>query len=96
MAELRLPSQMQSLSMIARPSDLPDFEHPPVVEVALSVQFEPLLLETRHVADLWEKCRSEFPEWQDQPPIAPAFEFFGQGAINTRATRARPKTAFSR
>jgi uncharacterized protein (TIGR04255 family) len=87
MAELPLPSQMQSPSVIARPSGLPDFEHPPVVEVALSVQFEPLLLETRHVAGLWEKCRSEFPEWQDQAPIAPAFELFGQGAINMRAMR---------
>jgi uncharacterized protein (TIGR04255 family) len=62
----------------ARPPDLPDFEHPPVVEVALSVQFEPLSYETRHIALLWDSCRQDFPEWQDHVPIAPAFELFGE------------------
>jgi len=75
---------MLAPDVTARPSDLPDFEHPPVVEVALSVQFEPLLLQTKHLALLWEKCRAEFPEWLDQPPIAPAFEIFGAGILNAR------------
>jgi uncharacterized protein (TIGR04255 family) len=68
----------------ARPSDLPNFEHPPVVEVALSVQFEPLALETKHLALLWEKCRADFPEWHDQAPIVPSFEMFGPRLVNAR------------
>jgi uncharacterized protein (TIGR04255 family) len=67
-----------------RPFDLPDFEHPPVVEVALSVQFEPLALETKHLALLWEACRADFPEWHDQPPIVPSFEVFGSRLVKAR------------
>ena len=68
-----------------RPSDLPDFGQPPVVEVALSVQFEPLAFIGRHIAELWQSCRSQFPNWQDQPPIAPAFELFGEAVPDARA-----------
>ncbi len=68
-----------------RPSYLPDFERPPVVEVALSVQFEPLAFVARHIAELWQSCRSEFPNWQDQHPIAPAFELFGEAIPDARA-----------
>jgi uncharacterized protein (TIGR04255 family) len=78
---------MLSPSVSARPLDLPDFERPPVVEVALSVQFEPLPFETRHIALLWETCRVNFPKWRDQPPIAPAFEMFGRGSFNIRPWR---------
>lgn len=72
-----LRSPILATSVMDRPADLPDFEHPPIVEVALSVQFEPLPLRTQHIALLWEACRSDFPEWQDQAPIAPTFEIFG-------------------
>lgn len=75
---------MLAPEVTVRPSDLPDFERPPVVEVALSVQFEPVALETKHLALLWEKCRKEFPEWHDQPPIVPSFEMFGPGFLNAR------------
>lgn len=81
---LQLVSPMLALDVTARPSNLPDFERPPVVEVALSVQFEPLALETKHLALLWDNCRADFPEWHDQPPIAPAFEMFGPGFVNAR------------
>lgn len=84
MTRSALPSTMSAPDATPRPSDLPNFERPPVVEVALSVQFEPLALETKHLALLWEKCRAEFPEWQDQPPIAPAFELFSDGFWNAR------------
>lgn len=79
----------------ARPSDLPDFEHPPLVEVALSVQFEPLPLQIRHLAMLWDMCRSEFPEWHDEVPIAPAFELFGDGSWDARFRSAQlPRALF--
>lgn len=76
---------MSAPDTTARPSDLPDFEQPPVVEVALSVQFEPLPFVSRHIAELWESCRSEFPDWQDHPPIGPAFELFDEPLTNARA-----------
>lgn len=79
-----LPSTMSPPDATAHPSALPDFGQPPVVEVALSVQFEPLPLQTKHLALLWEKCRAEFPEWQDHAPIPPAFESFGSGLFNAR------------
>jgi uncharacterized protein (TIGR04255 family) len=86
---------MSAPDATARPSDLPDFGNPPVVEVALSVQFERLPLQTKHVALLWEECRDSFPEWQDHPPLAPAFELFGQGFLNARVGGAAlPRAIF--
>lgn len=70
---------------MALSSGLPDFERPPLVEVALSVQFEPLSLQTKHLALLWEMCREYFPEWQDQPPIAPSFESLEPGPFGFAA-----------
>jgi uncharacterized protein (TIGR04255 family) len=66
-----------------------------VVEVALSVQFEPLPLQTKHLALLWQDCRDEFPDWQDQSPIAPVFELFGRGFLSTRLTSVQlPRAIF--
>ncbi len=67
---------MLNLSL-SRPPDLPDFKAPPVVEVALSVQFEPVGLTTRHLAELWTESKQQFPHWRDQVPLAPTFELFG-------------------
>lgn len=62
----------------ARPADLPDFDDPPVVEVALSVQFTPLAqFRTVHVGGLWERFRNRFKTFREQPPIEPVFETFG-------------------
>ena len=49
--------------------DLPEFENPPVVEVALSIKFKTLNLTTAHVGLLWERFRSQFPKVEDQPPL---------------------------
>jgi uncharacterized protein (TIGR04255 family) len=60
--------------------DLPQFRHPPVVEVALGVQFQPLqALATRHLAILAERWKHEFPNWEDQPIQPPVKEWFGVG-----------------
>jgi uncharacterized protein (TIGR04255 family) len=56
----------------------PDFAHPPVIEVALSVQFEPLVgLRTPHIAQFWTKLRSRYPKLEEQQPIEPVIEQFG-------------------
>lgn len=57
---------------------LPDFERPPVVEVAISIQFEPLEgLTVPKLGMLWLEYKEEFPITQDQAPLDAAFEFFG-------------------
>lgn len=61
-----------------RPSGLPDFVRPPLVEVALSLQFEPLSrLTTAHVGLLWAKYRGQFPRIEEHPPLDPVQEHFG-------------------
>lgn len=50
-------------------ADLPEFENPPVVEVALSIKFKTLNLTSAHIGLLWERFRSEFPRIEDQPPL---------------------------
>lgn len=83
-----------------RAKDLPEFEHPPVVEVALGVQFEPVpKLDGPAIARFWfEEARARFPEWLEAPALPPAIEWFGipgqprgvmfrlgQGALSNRS-----------
>jgi uncharacterized protein (TIGR04255 family) len=80
---------------VTRAADLPDFDFPPVVEVALGVQFEPLVeLGSKHLAILSERWRDEFPIWEDQPPLQTVKEWFGvpgQSSLNFRLdVRALP------
>lgn len=59
---------------------LPDYEKPPLNEIALGVHFERLTSwQTRHVGQFWEEVRQEYPTTEDNPPIfdietAPRFE----------------------
>ena len=58
----------------ARPA-LPSFRRPPVIEAALSVQYQPLVdLRTPHFGLFWEAVREKFPTVQEQPPLAPIIE----------------------
>jgi len=57
---------------------LPDFENPPLVEVALSVQFEPIeQMRTPQIGFLWAEFRDRFPVTQEHPPVDPVIERFG-------------------
>jgi hypothetical protein len=62
----------------SRPSDLPDFREPPVVEVYLSMQFEPV---PGFDGTLMSKCCSEFahlfPKVRYQQPLGHDQELFG-------------------
>ena len=75
---------------------LPDFEHPPVVEVALAVQFEGLsALRTPQLGLLWERFRDRFPRVEEHPPLEPVFERFGvrgvpRGSIQVEMLRKPP------
>jgi len=65
--------------MVMRP-DLPDFKKPPLVEVALSVQFERLTeMKTHHVGLLWSEYRTSYPLVEEQPLLQPAIETFSNG-----------------
>lgn len=52
------------------PKDLPRFDRPPVVEVALSVQFESLSkLHAAAMGLFWGKFRDRFPNVEQHPPV---------------------------
>ncbi len=53
---------------------LPEFSRPPLVEVALSIQFEPVALRAAHFGLFWQRIRSRFPKTSEQPPIPPVIE----------------------
>lgn len=50
---------------------LPNFERPPVTEVALGVEFTPLPVHAIDLGSLWAGWRDEYPEVQEQPPLEP-------------------------
>lgn len=57
---------------------LPQFHKPPVNEVILSAQFEPLqLMRAVHIGTFWEKIRARYPRTEEHPPLEPAIEMFG-------------------
>lgn len=64
-----------------RPSDLPDFERPPLHEVVMSVQFASLAnYEHVHVGLLWEMFASRYPgRVEYHQPLPPSYETFGLG-----------------
>jgi len=65
----------------------PDFSDPPVVEVALSVQFDALdKLRTPQLGLLWQEFRDRFPVTEEHVPLDTVIERFG-------ASRARKGTA---
>ena len=67
--------------MIHRPSDLPDYDQPPVTEVVVGVQFNSIDgFITAHVGRLWDLFRKEFPGAEEHPSVMPTFETFGQTA----------------
>ncbi len=57
---------------------LPDFSKPPVIEVALAVQFDLLSsLQTPHIGILWSNFRPTFPRVEQHPPRNSVIEKFG-------------------
>jgi uncharacterized protein (TIGR04255 family) len=64
-----------------RPAGLPDFEDPPLTEVALSIQFDALsAIEFIDLGPLWAQLRRRYPKVEQHPPLLPAFEIFGMPA----------------
>lgn len=53
---------------------LPDFEHPPLTEVALGVVFEPVEIGAVGLGELYQRWRDEFPKAQEHAALPPLFE----------------------
>lgn len=50
--------------------NLPEFDRPPVTEVAIGVQFGTIQgLRQPHFGLFWSRLRDEYPQVQDQPPL---------------------------
>ena len=65
-----------------RPSDLPDFLHPPLNEVVLGVQFSPPQgYNSIYAGEVWNLFRSDYPTVEEQPPLPPTFETFGLPSV---------------
>jgi uncharacterized protein (TIGR04255 family) len=65
-----------------RPSDLPDFDRPPIDEVAIAVQFAaPLLGFTEaHAGLYWQSIKDDYPQVTVHPRIVPVIETLEEGA----------------
>jgi uncharacterized protein (TIGR04255 family) len=57
------------------PSPFPEFERPPLNEVVIGVQFEPLKdLHVAHLGLYWSRIRHRYPFTEEQPPLPPQVE----------------------
>jgi uncharacterized protein (TIGR04255 family) len=69
-------------------SSLPSFRKPPVVEVAVGIQFEPIeRLRNPHLGLLWSRFRESFPKVEDHHPRPPVSESFEPDAAGQRLVR---------
>ena len=57
---------------------LPEFAKPPVVEVAVSVQFDAPILDGTLIALRWGQVRDRFPLREEAAPLTPTIETFGR------------------
>lgn len=49
---------------------LPDYDNPPLNEIAVGVHFEPLSSwQSRHIGQFWGEVSKDYPSTEDQPPI---------------------------
>src|SRR4051794_4820338 len=54
---------------------LPEYERPPIDEVVVGVQFEPLKdFHVAHLGRFWSKVRDRYPLTEDQPPLPAQIE----------------------
>ena len=74
--------------MSATTGRLPEFENPPVSEVALSVAFSPLpQWQSPHAGLYWGRIRSRYPHTEVHPPIPLQIEQFGDQFWQTPMVR---------
>lgn len=63
----------------------PKFKNPPVVEVVMGVQFDPLdKMKAVHLGEFFSAWKADYPAATDMPPIPPATEVFGDEVAGRR------------
>ena len=69
---------------------LPHYLKPPLIEVAMSVQFDELPgFQPIHFGLLWERWRARYPRYEHKPPLGSTIELFGvRGAQIAKVTVA--------
>ena len=73
MSEIRTDARMSG-----RPTDLPDFTNPPVIEVLIDTQFETIPgYSPIYANEVWDLFRDAFPKFEEQRALPPSFETFG-------------------
>jgi uncharacterized protein (TIGR04255 family) len=65
------------MSAETRPTAIIDVDDPPVTEVALAIQFESPTVQVLDVAAFSSRVKADFPDREEQPPLAPIEERFG-------------------
>lgn len=59
-------------------NNLPEFEAPPLNEVVMGIQFQPVPAYQQILShEVWRLFRDQFPVVQEHPPLGPQFETFG-------------------
>jgi uncharacterized protein (TIGR04255 family) len=78
----RVVSKPSPIALAARSdSGLPDFQQPPVDEVAISLQFPAVSnFNVAHFGLFWQHLRADYPNFELQQPISNVTEQFGPGA----------------
>jgi uncharacterized protein (TIGR04255 family) len=72
--------------MTARPTQLPEFEDPPVSEVALSVLFSPLVnWRAVHAGVYWSRISGQYPHTETHPPLPMQIEQFDPNFVQRPA-----------
>lgn len=82
-----------------RPSFLPEFENPPLDEVILGIQFDPISGFNSFAAyQIWEHLKNELPRIEEQPLLTPQFETFGgnptQNGLKLQFGSGQPSSRF--
>jgi uncharacterized protein (TIGR04255 family) len=76
--------------MLIKSAPLPVFDAPPVIEVALGVQFNQLALEVSHLAEYWTGTLRQrgFSKWREAQQVPGTVEWFGVPQPNVFAFQA--------
>lgn len=71
-------SRKAKTSKGAPSSELPEYSAPPLNEVVIGIQFgQPPGYEQIRAGEVWNLFKRDYPNVEEQPPLAPVFETFG-------------------
>lgn len=67
---------------------LPEFKNPPVTEVVLGVEFDPLMnFKSAHAGRYWGTVAERYPNTEQQPPLLSSIERFGDAFWEAQKVR---------